>query len=214
MENIRSRICRCGVIPAAVIESEDIAVPVAEAMLAGGIDALEITFRTPAAADAIRAVSENCPDMLVGAGTVLNTSQCALAIDSGARFVVAPGFDPEVVEICLERGVLPLPGCATSTEITAALKTGLTLLKFFPAESSGGIKTVKALAGPFAHTGLKLVPTGGITPDNLEGYLSNPFVAAVCGTWLCPGSALAAGNFGEITELCRQARMIADSARS
>ena len=173
-------------------------------MLAGGIDVMEITFRTAAAPDAIRAVAGACPDMLVGAGTVITLEQCKQAVACGAKFIVSPGFDAEVVQWCMDHGVAVTPGCVTPTEITAALKLGLKVLKFFPANVYGGLSAMKALSGPF--TGVKFIPTGGVNAQNLGEYISAPFVHAVGGSWVCPKADISAGSFEKITALCAEAR--------
>ena len=201
------RLKRAGIVPVVVLDDAKDAVPTAQAMLAGGIDVMEITFRTAAAADSIRAVAENCPDMLVGAGTVLNLEQCRLAVEMGARFIVSPGFDPQVVDWCLSHGVSVTPGCVTPTEITAAVNRGLKVVKFFPANVYGGLSAMKNLSGPFV--GIKFIPTGGVNAGNVREYIEAPFIHAVGGSWVCPKAEIAAGNFEKITELCTQARRAA-----
>jgi len=205
--DVLSRLARSGIVPVVVLDDAKDAVPTANAMLAGGIDVMEITFRTAAAADSIKAVSENCPDMLVGAGTVLTMEQCKLAVEMGAKFIVSPGFDPEIVGWCVENGVAVTPGCVTPTEISAALKFGLTTLKFFPANVYGGLNAMKNLAAPFV--GIKFMPTGGINSSNLREYIDAPFIHAVGGSWVCPKADIAAGNFEKITALCTEARQAA-----
>lgn len=205
------RLRNAGVIPVVVLERAEDAVPVARAMLAGGVDVMEITFRTAAAAEAIRNVAAECPEMLVGAGTVLTVEQCEKAVALGAKFIVSPGFDAEIVDWCVERGVAVAPGCVTPTEIMAALKRGLSVVKFFPAGIYGGLKAMKALAAPFGQ--VKFIPTGGVNADNLAEYAAAPFVHAVGGSWLCPKADVAAGNFARVTELCAQSRKIVDGAR-
>ena len=180
------------------------AVPVAQALLMGGIDVMEITFRTAAAADSIKAVSESCPNMLVGAGTVITLDQCKKAVECGAKFIVSPGFDPEVVKWCVESGVTVTPGCVTPTEIMAAMKLGLNVVKFFPANVYGGLSAMKGLSGPFG--GIKFIPTGGVNAQNVGEYISAPFIHAVGGSWVCPRADIAAGNFDKITALCAEAR--------
>ena len=187
-----------------VIEDAKDAVPTARALLAGGVDVMEITFRTAAAADSIRAVAQECPDMLVGAGTVMDLAQCKYAVELGARFIVSAGLDEEVVRWCVENGVPVTPGIATPTEIMAAMKLGLRTLKFFPANVYGGLPAMKALSGPFGN--IKFIPTGGINAQNLSEYISAPFIHAVGGSWLCTKADIAAGNFEKITALCREAR--------
>ena len=172
---------------------------------------MEITFRTTAAADSIKAVSESCPEMLVGAGTVVTLDQCKQALECGAKFIVAPGFDPEVVSWCVERNVPITPGCVTPTEIMATMKLGLNVVKFFPAGVYGGLKAMKALSAPFG--GIKFIPTGGVDAKNLKEYLEAPFVHAVGGSWLCPKKEIAAGNFDAVTALCREASEIVKEVR-
>lgn len=209
--NAVERLRNAGVVPVVVLERAEDAVPVARAMLAGGVDVMEITFRTAAAAEAIRNVAAECPEMLVGAGTVLTVEQCEKAVALGAKFIVSPGFDAEIVDWCVERGVAVAPGCVTPTEIMAALKRGLSVVKFFPAGIYGGLKAMKALAAPFGQ--VKFIPTGGVNADNLAEYAAVPFVHAVGGSWLCPKADVAAGNFARVTELCAQSRRIVDGAR-
>ena len=209
--DVTTRLARAGVVPVVVLEHAKDAVPTAKAMAAGGIDVMEITFRTAAAADSIRAVSENCPEMLVGAGTVITLEQCKKAVASGARFIVAPGFDEEVVRWCVENNVPVTPGCVTPTEIMAAMKLGLKVVKFFPAGVYGGLSAMKALSGPFG--GIKFIPTGGVNAQNLAEYISAPFIHAVGGSWVCPKADISAGNFEKITALCREAHATVTEAK-
>ncbi len=202
--DVLNRLALAGVVPVVVLENAKDAVPTAKAMVAGGIDVMEITFRTAAAADSIKAVSEGCPEMLVGAGTVITLEQCKKAVASGAKFIVAPGFDEEVVLWCVENNVPVTPGCVTPTEIMAAMKLGLKVVKFFPAGVYGGLSAMKALSGPFG--GIKFIPTGGVNAQNLAEYISAPFIHAVGGSWVCPKADISAGNFEKITALCREAR--------
>ena len=198
------RFSHAGIVPVVVIDHAGDALPTARALLDGGVDVMEITFRTDAAAGAIRAVSEGCPEMLVGAGTVITLAQCRQAVEAGARFIVAPGYDEEVVSWCVEKGVPILPGCVTPTEIMAAMKHGLKVLKFFPAGVYGGLSAMKALSGPFK--GIKFVPTGGVGPQNAGEYGAAPFIHAVGGSWVCTQSDIASHNFERISQLCREAR--------
>lgn len=202
--DVLSRLAAAGVVPVVVLDNAADAVPTAKAMVAGGIDVMEITFRTAAAADSIRAVAAECPEMLVGAGTVLNLEQCKLAVECGAKFIVSPGYDEETVVWCVENGVAVTPGCVTPTEIMAALKHGLKVVKFFPANVYGGLSAIKALSGPFV--GLKFIPTGGVNQQNLGEFVSNPSIHAVGGSWVCPKADIAAHNFEKITQLCAEAR--------
>ena len=202
---------KSGVIPVVVLDDTAKALPTANALLAGGVSVMEITFRTAAAADSIKAVSENCPEMLVGAGTVVTLDQCKQALECGAKFIVSPGFDPEVVSRCVERNVPITPGCVTPTEIMAAMKLGLNVVKFFPAGVYGGLKAMKALSAPFGS--VRFIPTGGVDAKNLKEYLEAPFVHAVGGSWLCPKKEIATGNFDAITALCKEASQIVKEVR-
>lgn len=200
-----------GVIPVVVLDTAEQAVPAAQALLAGGVSVMEITFRTAAAAESIRAVSAQCPQMLVGAGTVVTLEQCKLAVNCGARFIVSPGFDEQLVRWCVENAIPVLPGCVTPTEIMAAMRLGLSVVKFFPAGIYGGLKAMQALSAPFGD--VTFIPTGGVDAKNLREYLQAPFVHAVGGSWLCTKADLAAGNFEKITALCREASQIVQEVR-
>jgi 2-dehydro-3-deoxyphosphogluconate aldolase/(4S)-4-hydroxy-2-oxoglutarate aldolase len=182
-----------------VIDDASKAMATAYALMKGGVDVMEITMRTAAGMEAIRLVSEAYPDMLVGAGTVLTMEQCKNAIKNGAKFIVSPGFDPEIVDYCISEGILVCPGCVTPTEITAALKKGLKVLKFFPANIYGGLKAIKALVGPFV--GLRFIPTGGVDLSNLADF-NNSAIFAVGGGWLCSREDINKGNFDAITDVC------------
>ena len=198
------KIRKCGVVPVATIDDSGKAADLARAMLRGGIDVIEVTFRTAAAADAIRAISESCPDMLVGAGTVLTMEQCRRALDCGAAFIVSPGFDPEIVGWCVENGVPVVPGCVTPTEITAAMRLGLEVVKFFPYDVMGGLAAMKTLSGPFP--GIRFIPTSGINMDNVASFIRAPYVFAAGGSWSCPKDAIRSGDFARITALCAETR--------
>ncbi len=202
--DVLSRLAAAGVVPVVVLDEAKDAVPTANAMLAGGVDVMEITFRTAAAPDCIKAVAENCPDMLVGAGTILNLEQCKLAVEMGAKFIVSPGFDANVVGWCMENGIAVTPGCVTPTEITAAVNMGLKVVKFFPANVYGGLNAMKNLSAPFG--GVKFMPTGGVNTANIKEYISAPFIHAVGGSWVCPKDAIKAGDFDKIPQLCKEAR--------
>ena len=206
MKNVMEALAGSGIVPVVVLERAEDAVPTAKALLAGGIDVMEITFRTAAAAASIKAVSESCPDMLVGAGTVLTLEQCKQAVEMGAKFIVSPGFDAEVVSWCAENGVAVTPGCVTPTEIMAARKLGLRVVKFFPANVYGGLSALKALSAPF--TDMKFIPTGGVNEKNLGEFIAAPFVYAVGGSWVCTKKDIAEGNFDKITALCKQAKAV------
>ena len=202
--DVLARLARAGVVPVVVLEDAKDAVPTAKAMLAGGVDVMEITFRTAAAADSIKAVADSCPDMLVGAGTVLNLPQCKLAVEMGAKFIVSPGFDAEVVDWCIANNIPVTPGCVTPTEITAAVNRGLKVIKFFPANVYGGLNAMKNLSAPFV--GVKFLPTGGVNAANIKEYIDAPFIHAVGGSWVCPKDAVKAGDWDKITALCAEAR--------
>lgn len=201
MDTVNDILYRTSVVPVIKLDSDKQAVPLAKALLKGGIGAAEITFRTPAAARSIAAVSEALPEMFVCAGTVLTVEQAKLAAACGARAIVSPGTNPKVVEWCRENHIPVYPGCATPTEVEAALALGLTELKLFPAEAIGGVKLLKALYGPYSH--VRFMPTGGISPQNLKDYLTLPNVLACGGSWLCPEDALAQEDWGQIEALAR-----------
>ena len=203
------KIEKCGVVPVVVLDRAEDAVPTAEAMLRGGVNVMEITFRTAAAPDAIRAVAQACPDMLVGAGTVITLEQCRRAVECGAKFIVSPGFDEEVVRWCTTHDVPVCPGCVTPTEVMAALRCGLSVVKFFPANVYGGLSGMKALSAPFG--GVRFIPTGGVSAANLKEYAAAPYVHAIGGSWLCPKKEIAAGNFEKVEQLCREAHSILDA---
>ncbi len=205
--DVLSRLAASGVVPVVVLDDAKDAVPTAKAMLAGGIDVMEITFRTAAAPDAIKAVAENCPDMLVGAGTVMSLEQCKQAVALGAKFIVSPGTDEEIVDWCIANNIPVTPGAVTPTEITTLIKKGLKVIKFFPANVYGGLNAMKNLAAPFV--GIKFMPTGGVNASNLREYIDAPFIHAVGGSWVCPKADIAAGNFEKITALCAEARQAA-----
>ncbi len=198
-------IVRQRIVPVAVIEHVDDAVPIAKALMDGGLTTLELTLRTPAALDCLRAVRREVPGMKVGAGTVLTLEQVVQVADAGAYFAVAPGLNPRIVNAAKERGLPFYPGVMTPSDIEHALELGCTLQKFFPASAAGGMDMVKALAGPYAHTGLKLIPLGGITPHNMREYLAHPLVAAVGGSWLVNKECVAKKDWNGIRRLVEEA---------
>lgn len=195
-------------VPVVVLDDAAHAGPLAGALVEGGLPVAEVTFRTAAAADSIRAMADR-GDILIGAGTVLTVAQVDEAVAAGANYIVSPGLSRAVVERCQEHGVLALPGAVTATEIQAALELGLTTVKFFPAGTSGGAPAIKALAAPFG--GVKFVPTGGVGPANLLDYLSIPAVAAVGGSWMVPRDLVNAGDFARIATLTAEAVALAQS---
>lgn len=199
-----------GLIPVVVIENADDAVPTAKALLSGGVSVMEITFRTEAAAEAIKRVSSECPEMLVGAGTVITLEQAKLAVNSGARFLVMPGFSEDVVSWCSKNEIPVVPGCVTPSEIISALRYNINVVKFFPANVYGGLSAMKALAGPFGN--VKFIPTGGINSANIGEYISSTYIFAVGGSWVCSKADIANRNFDKITSLCLDAvRIICES---
>ena len=201
----------CGVIPVVVLEDADNAVPLAKALLAGGINICEITFRTAAAEEAIRQIALNVPDMIVSAGTVITKEQVKAATDAGAKFIVSPGSDLEVIRYAKELGVYMLPGAVTPTEVMQLIKEDIKVIKFFPAENYGGLKTIQALSGPFPN--IKFVPTGGVSLSNLTAYLEFDKIAAVGGSWLCTKDLITSGKWDEITKLSKEAMDIFKSVR-
>ena len=205
--DVLTRLANSIVVPVVVLDKVEDAIPTAKAMAAGGVDTMEITFRTACAPDCIKAVAENCPDVLVGAGTIVNLEQCKLAVEMGAKFIVSPGFSEEVVGWCVENGIPVAPGCVTPTEIMGALKYGLKMVKFVPANVYGGLNAMKNLSAPFV--GLKFLPTGGVNSGNIKEYIDAPFIHAVGGSWVCPKADIAAGNWEKITNLCLEARKAA-----
>jgi 2-dehydro-3-deoxyphosphogluconate aldolase / (4S)-4-hydroxy-2-oxoglutarate aldolase len=196
-----------GVVPVIKIEKASDAASLGRALIAGDLPVAEITFRTLAAEEAIRILSRDVPELLVGAGTVLTTEQVDRAVAAGARFIVAPGFNPKVVDYCIAKGISVTPGISSASEIEMGLERGLPVLKFFPAGASGGLEFLKAIAGPFA--GVQFIPTGGVEPGNLKEYLSFPRVHAVGGTWIAKDAMISAGKFDEITRLAREAVVLA-----
>lgn len=207
--NILDGIAAKKIVPLVSFDSPEQAVPLADALLAGGFDSVEVTFRTAAGAAGIAAIAKERPQMLVGAGTVLNEASLEAAIASGAKFAVAPGFNPKVVAAAQRLGLPFVPGVATPSEVERGLDAGLTLLKFFPAGPMGGVKFLSAIYAPYRHTGVKFLATGGVSEANLAEWLACPAIAAVGGSWLAPKDDLAAGRWAAIAERCRAARRIA-----
>lgn len=199
------RIGLTGLVPVVVIERAGDAEETARALLKAGIDVMEITMRTAAGLDAIRAVRQAYPEMLVGAGTVLSVEKAKAAAEAGAQFIVAPGFNPDVVEWCIQNEMPVTPGCVTPTEIEKALSFGLKTLKFFPADVYGGVKGCKALYGPYKSEAVKFIPTGGVGLTNLHEYVNHPFIHAVGGGFLCKTEDISAHNFDAITHTAQKA---------
>ena len=203
MEKMLQQIGEMGVIPVIKIDRVEDAVPLAKALVEGGMPCAEITFRTAAAPEAIKAMSEAYPEMLIGAGTVLTTEQADTAMKCGAKFIVSPGLNPETVKHCLKKGYPILPGVCTPTEVEAGLALGLDHLKFFPAEAAGGVKMIKAMAAPY--TTVKFMPTGGINVGNIKDYLTCKAVFACGGSWMVPGDMITNGEFDKIKALVQEA---------
>ena len=192
------QVAACGVVPVVVLEDAAQAVPTAKALLKGGINAMEITFRTAAAKACIAKVAAEVPEMIVGAGTVVNVQQVHDAVEAGAKFLVSPGSDAEVIAEAIKLGVPITPGVVTPSEIMIGLKLGLKVFKFFPAENYGGLKTIKALSGPFPQ--IRFIPTGGINQNNAAEYFKNPKILAVGGSWMCTKDMISSGDFDGIAE--------------
>ena len=197
------------IVPVVKLDTAEDAAPLAEALIDGGLPIAEITFRTAAAEESIRAVSVAFPQMLVGAGTVVNVEQAERAVKAGAKFIVSPGFSPAVTKFAVEKGIPIFPGVCTPTEIMAALEFGLKVVKFFPAKQYGGLATIKALAAPFP--GIRFMPTG-VSAENLLEYLSSDKVIACGGSWMGKESLIGARSFGEVARLTREAVALAAKA--
>jgi 2-dehydro-3-deoxyphosphogluconate aldolase/(4S)-4-hydroxy-2-oxoglutarate aldolase len=204
-QEILQTIARCGVVPVIAIESVEAALPLADALLEGGLPLVEITFRTASAAAVIEKLSAARPELLIGAGTVLTMANLEAAKAAGAAFGVAPGLNPRTVERAATLRLPFIPGVATPSEVEHALELGCRTLKFFPAEANGGLDMLKALIAPYGHTGVRFMPTGGISEKNLDAYLAVEAVAAVGGTWIAKKEDLAAGRWTEIRDRCRKA---------
>ena len=213
MNALNNRISQIGVVPVIKLNHpERDAAELGRALCAGGVPVAEITFRAAGADRAIRLMKEACPDMLVGAGTVTATAQIDAVIEAGGDFIVSPGFDPELVAYAQEKGIAVYPGCTTASEYHQALKFGLEVIKFFPAEQSGGLAKIKALAAPFPM--FRVMPTGGISLKNLKEYLSCPVIAACGGSYMVTAELIDSNRWDEITELCRKSREIVKEARA
>lgn len=212
MKTLEERFYDYAVVPVVVLNDADDAVPLADALIKGGLPCAEVTFRTDAAEESIRRICESFPDMLVGAGTVLTTEQVERAHKAGAKFIVSPGFDPEIIDCCISIGLPVLPGCITPSEIAQAVKRGLKVVKFFPAEQSGGVAMIKAMAAPYSM--VKFMPTGGISTKNLADYLSCDKILCCGGSWMVKEDLIKSGSFDKITDMTREATALASSIRS
>ncbi len=205
MPNVFDRIAEIGVVPVIAIENPEHAVPLADALLKGGLPIAEITFRTAAAAEVIARMAKERSALLVGAGTVLDRISLDIAIKSGAQFGLAPGFDAEIVDHAADAGFPFVPGIMTPSELSAAMRRGAQAVKFFPAGTIGGPEALKSIAAPFAHLGLKFIPTGGVTPANMQDWLRVPGVAAVGGTWIAKTEDIRAEAWDKIAANARAA---------
>ncbi|ELB2165089.1 bifunctional 4-hydroxy-2-oxoglutarate aldolase/2-dehydro-3-deoxy-phosphogluconate aldolase [Vibrio parahaemolyticus] len=203
MSSIKEQLKALKVIPVIAIDKAEDIIPLGKVLAENGLPAAEITFRSAAAAEAIRLLRETQPDMLIGAGTVLNREQAIAAKEAGATFIVSPGFNPNTVKACQGIGIDIVPGVNNPSTVEAALEMGLTTLKFFPAEASGGINMVKSLLAPY--TDIELMPTGGINPANIKDYLAIPRVLACGGTWMVDKKLIEEGNWEELARLTREA---------
>lgn len=212
MNELQQQISQIGVVPVIKLTNpQRDAAPLSDALCAGGVNVAEITFRAAGAAEAMRIMVQRHPEMLVGAGTVLTTRQVDETIEAGGKFIVTPGFDPELVRYCQERGITIFPGCTTPTDYHAAYRFGLEVLKFFPAEQSGGLAKIKAMSAPFPM--FRVMPTGGVNLKNLAEYAASPIIAACGGSYMCPDKLIEAGAWDEITGLCRKSVEIVKEAR-
>ncbi len=212
-ENVFEKLARHAVIPVITVERPERVLGLADALIAGGLPVAEIAFRTDAAAEAIRILRRARPSMLIGAGTVLSLAQVETARDCGAQFLVAPGLNREVVLRAQELGLPMIPGIFTPTELEEALSLGAEVLKVFPAEAGGGVRFIQALAGPYRQSGVRFVPTGGVTAANLEAYLREDIVLAVGGSWVAKKDDIAQERWAEVTKRCEEARAIVARVR-
>jgi 2-dehydro-3-deoxyphosphogluconate aldolase / (4S)-4-hydroxy-2-oxoglutarate aldolase len=210
---LAQKIETTGIVAVLVVDRVEDAVPLAQALLKGGIDVMELTLRTPAALDALRTIRRDVPEMVAGVGTILTTDQVARVVEADAAFGVAPGLNPRILMAAREAGLSFAPGIVTPSDIEAALEFDCKLLKFFPAEPSGGLSFLKAMAAPYAHLGLKFVPLGGLNALNMASYLADPNIAALGGSWLAPRNLIKEGAWDRITALAVEARQIITATR-
>ena len=211
MKSMEEQLKEVGVVPVVVLNDAKDALPLAEALVEGGLPCAEVTFRTDAAEESIRLMAEKYPDMLVGAGTVLTIDQVDRAVGAGAKFIVSPGFDPEIVDYCISKEIPVFPGCITPSEVAQAVKRGLKVVKFFPAEQAGGVAMIKAMAAPY--TMVKFMPTGGISTKNLRSYLECDKILCCGGSWMVKGDLIKAGEFDKIREMTKEAVALAAEIR-
>ena len=211
MHEVLKKIQEIGIVPVVVLDDAKDAAPLAKALIDGGLPCAEVTFRTEAAEECIRIMSEQFPEMLVGAGTVLTTEQVDRAVAAGAKFIVSPGLNPRIVKFCVEKGILITPGCANPSDVEQAIENGLEVVKFFPAEQAGGLPMIKAMAAPY--TNMMFMPTGGISPSNVRDYLGFKKIIACGGSWMVKGDLVKAGDYAKITELSKEAVAIVKEVR-
>lgn len=211
MKTLEEQFYDYAVVPVVVLNDAEDAAPLADALVKGGLPCAEVTFRTEAAEESIRIMSEKYPEMLVGAGTILTVDQVDRAVAAGAKFIVSPGFDPEIVDYCLKKNIPVFPGCVSPSEVAQAVKRGLKVVKFFPAEQAGGLAMLKAMAAPY--TMLKFMPTGGINTKNLKEYLGFSKILCCGGSWMVKGDMIKNKEFDKITEMTREATELAAAAR-
>ncbi len=211
---LAARIERAGIVAVLIIDRVEDAVPLAKALLDGGIDVMELTLRTDAALGALKEIRTHVPEMIAGVGTILTTGQVEEVKAAGASFGVSPGFNRRVVEAAQAAGLSFAPGVATPSDVEAAIETGCRLLKFFPCEPSGGLAFLKAMAAPYLHLGVKFVPLGGINAKNMAAYLADPLISALGGSWLAPKDAIQNGDWKSITALAAEAVQIIKSTRA
>ena len=211
MNTIIEKLEKMLVVPVVVLEDAKDAEKLADALVEGGLPCAEVTFRTKAAEESIKIMTEKYPDMLVGAGTVLTIEQVDKAVGAGAKFIVSPGFDPEIVDYCIGKKIPILPGAVSPSEIAQIVKRGLKVVKFFPAEPAGGVAMIKAMAAPYV--GIKFMPTGGINAKNLEEYLSCDKIICCGGSWMVKGELVNNQEFDKVRELTAEARKLVDSIR-
>jgi 2-dehydro-3-deoxyphosphogluconate aldolase/(4S)-4-hydroxy-2-oxoglutarate aldolase len=207
MNAVLQKIADVGIVPVVKLDTPDQALPLGRALIEGNLPVAEVTFRTDAAEESIKKLTAELPGLLVGAGTVTTVEQAKRAVAAGAKFLVSPGFNPTVVKYCVDNGIPITPGINSPSQIEQGLEMGLTVLKFFPAEQSGGLEMLKAFAGPYGS--VRYIPTGGVNVKNMADYLSYPKILAVGGSWMVKPELLAAGNYVEVTRLCREAVMTA-----
>lgn len=211
---VAARIKKTGIIAVLIIDRVEDGVPLAKALIQGGVDVMELTLRTDAALGALKEIRAHVPEMLAGVGTVLTPAQVSAVKAAGAEFAVSPGINPRVVNVAVEAGIPFGPGVATPTDIENALECGCTLLKFFPAEPSGGLSFLKAMAAPYLHLGVQFIPLGGVNEKNMATYLADPLIAAIGGSWLAPRELIREGRWAEITQLAKSAVEIIKSTRN